>query len=349
MLNILRKRPGFNAYQIIKRVGSGAQAVVFKARERVNNKPVALKIYDIEARPEAEFAREVQFLKKCQDIPGVVRLYGSFIDDRWGVIVTEWCGGGPLSDMRSDQKMHYIADISIFLVETLTLMHAADVVHADLKPENIVRRNVAYRGEHFAICDFGLARPCTPLVVGRCGTLDFLAPELLTLPPIATGAKVDTWMMGIILYECMVGDTPFFDIDTDKTVHNICSNAPDMSCPTLRSVPHLDEFIIETLRKDPAERKYVCDLITHPYLQCLSPALPVLVSPASYANYNSKQDSLSARMDSGFARYATEISDAPDSSVSSDSRTSDLPPRRSADTTEKDPQAVVEDVVRSGH
>jgi serine/threonine protein kinase len=157
---------------------------------------------------------------------------------------------GPLSLAR-------VRTIGAQVLAGLEAIHAAGVVHADLKSDNLLLDVVG--GDDLTIIDFGLARP--PLARLRdddrivSGTPEYMAPELIRGQPITIAA--DLYAVGVILYELVTGTTPFAggsaaEIFTRQLDDDVIP--PSLRCPDREIPPALDALILFALAKHPAHR-----------------------------------------------------------------------------------------------
>lgn len=268
-------------FKLIRCVKSGAQASIFKAKHRATEMTVGIKVYSFSKHNtrREEFVTESKAFQLCKNIPGVVQCYETHETDKFGILVLEWCQGESFHSLTFDKKIHFFDSLASFLVRTIKAIHAQGIVHGDLKPENILMRNNPLDGELFCLCDFGLChivRNGRPM--GHCGgTLDFVAPEIIQHKPLSS--KIDTWMVGVILYECATGMVPFEAETHDETYKRIVMEQPDFDNEHLQQVDGLVDFLrTEALVKDPAERKTIEELETHPFIQRIlhPPCLPLL-------------------------------------------------------------------------
>ncbi|KAL7168710.1 hypothetical protein ACSBR2_039038 [Camellia fascicularis] len=134
--------------------------------------------------------------------PNALRLYGWFHDDERIYMILEYAHCGELyrelrktGHLIEKQAATYIAS----LVQALAYCHKKDVIHRDIKPENLLL-------DH-EIADFGWSVQSTSKRHTMCGTLDYLAPEMVENK--AHNYAVDNWALGILCYEFLYGVPPF--------------------------------------------------------------------------------------------------------------------------------------------
>jgi hypothetical protein len=228
----------FGPYRVVAQIGSGGMAVVYSAVHESTGMAVALKVLPASWGEAAwlreRLSREAEILRGIQH-PGVVRLLD--IGE-----VSERLGGGTFIAMEwlpdaLDRELHERypnplprADalrIAGAVAEALAVVHAAGLVHRDVKPSNILLRAT---GEP-VLTDFGVAavvedvlseRRLTPPSV-LVGTADYLAPEVISGEPVT--AQTDIYALGIVLYEMLSGFVPFAGREPTEMLRAHCEEA----------------------------------------------------------------------------------------------------------------------------
>lgn len=142
--------------------------------------------------------------------------------------------------MTENEAIFYSAQI-VLAIEHL---HSIGILYRDLKPENILLDKTGY----LMLTDFGLAKKINK-TNSFCGTPDYIPPEIIKSKEYTT--SVDWWQLGILIYELIVGHTPFYDYNVDKMFKNIL-NKKLKRHPVL-SEPAYD-LISKLLQKDPRMR-----------------------------------------------------------------------------------------------
>ncbi len=206
-------------YQKLEKIGEGSYGVVYKAKDRVTNKIIALKRIRLEAEDEgipSTAIREISLLKELRH-PNIVRLYDVVHTDRKLALVFEYL----------DQDLKKYLDVSegglepfvvkSFLYQLITgvaYCHHHRVLHRDLKPQNLL---INREGE-LKLADFGLARAfCIPVrsYTHEVVTLWYRPPDVL-LGSTKYSTQVDIWSIGCIFAE-MSNGSPFFTGTTEET------------------------------------------------------------------------------------------------------------------------------------
>jgi hypothetical protein len=151
----------------------------------------------------------------------------------------------------------------------LAYMHSENIIHRDVKPENtlVAEDGAALLADFGLSMDCGLERPAT-----RLGTLDYMAPEVLRCPdkdahappgPQLYDGKVDSWAVGVLAFEVLVGRAPFEQECKQTTCDLICYG--DFVMPSFLSAQAKD-FIARALCKNAAARPCIADLLTHAWV-----------------------------------------------------------------------------------
>ncbi|QDG50549.1 hypothetical protein FIV42_07325 [Persicimonas caeni] len=193
-------------YEIRERVGSGAFGVVYRATDAVTGNEVAVKVFDADAGMRATRAwREAAVLRRL-NLPGVVRLLDEGRDADGPYLVMPFASGVPFPGPAE----HWDANrntIIISLIELLTCVHGAGIVHGDLKPQNVL---VDADGR-VTLLDFGTGSwvsglSCEEQLSRTQGTPAYMAPEQLRGRPATFHS--DYYALGVMLYQVLTDSFP---------------------------------------------------------------------------------------------------------------------------------------------
>jgi 5'-AMP-activated protein kinase, catalytic alpha subunit len=198
-------------YEIIKQVGRGTFSKVYEAKSIENGERFALKVLQkekVEHDSMILFETELDTLMRINRHENVLGLVDAFETDEQLVIVTEYCDGGDLFSLirqrgaLSEFESKYIMK---GLLNGLLHVHGKHLIcHRDLKLENILLTKEG----RVVIGDFGLSKVYKSLLLTRCGSEEYAAPEVILGKPYEA-EKVDVWSFGIILFACLKGRLPF--------------------------------------------------------------------------------------------------------------------------------------------
>ena len=198
-------------FEIGRPLGRGKFGNVYLAREKRTRTVVALKVLFksqlAAARVEHQLRREVEIQSHLRH-PHVLRLYGYFHDAEKAYLVLEHAPGGEV--YRELQRLGRLdepkaARYALQLAGALRYLHSKNVVHRDVKPENLL----IGAGGDLKLADFGWSvhAPRGGRRATLCGTLDYLPPEMVEGRDHGAGA--DVWGLGVLTYELLVGAPPF--------------------------------------------------------------------------------------------------------------------------------------------
>ncbi|XP_064261324.1 serine/threonine-protein kinase PAK 3-like [Passer domesticus] len=188
--------------------------------------------------------------------------------------------GGTLSDVISKSYLseEEMAATSRECLQGLDFLHSNHVIHRDVKSSNILLRTDG----SVKLADFGLSTEFTPEQSGGCwvaGTPWWMAPEVVTGQPY--GPKVDIWSFGIVGFEMVDGEPPYWNQSPALVKHLIASiGTPQLLHPKLLSAC-LCDFLSCCLQADEEQRWSVKDLLQHPFVVSAKPAsilAPLIVS-----------------------------------------------------------------------
>jgi serine/threonine-protein kinase len=254
----LEEAPALTRYEFKERVGEGATAVVYHARDRQLDRPVALKLLreevSLDPLGRERFRREVEALKRLSH-PNVVALYDAGEAGGRLFLVMELVRGRPLSEIlrrrRPDERE--AVDLVEKAARGVGAAHAVGIVHRDLKPSNLL---VLPMGEP-KVADFGLVRlaDSAPGITrgGALGSPMYMAPEQISGKAISP--RTDVFSLGAILYEMLTGAPPHA-ARTEMAVYKSTLLEPPAppSSKNPRLDPGLEALVLGTLQKDPARR-----------------------------------------------------------------------------------------------
>jgi serine/threonine-protein kinase len=249
-------------YAVIERVGTGGMAEVYRARDDLLGREVAIKVlHDRYSRDRSfveRFRREAQAAANLNH-PNIVALYDYGADGDTYFIVMEFIEGRSLSDIISSEGPllpERAADIASDVARALDKAHANGLVHRDVKPGNIMITNSGQT----KVTDFGIARALsgdgdqtmtqTGMVIG---TAAYLSPEQAQGNTI--DARSDVYSLGIVLYEMLTGQAPFTGDTPLAIAYKHVRENPEPPSTVNADVPAgLDAVTMKALAKNPDNR-----------------------------------------------------------------------------------------------
>ncbi|MFE7093819.1 serine/threonine-protein kinase, partial [Streptomyces erythrochromogenes] len=245
-------------YRLLEQIGRGGMGVVWRARDEVLARDVAVK--EVRA-PAGLDAAELQRMYRRLEREawaaarvshrGVVTVYDVASEDGRPWIVMELVRGLSLADVleaEGPMAPQRAAHIGEQVLAALRSAHDAGVLHRDVKPANVLIANDG----RVVLSDFGIASlegsSAITMTGEVVGSPEFLAPErALGREP---GPGSDLWSLGVMLYACVEGVTPFRQATALDTLRAVVDEEP----PPARRAGPLEPVLAGLLRKDPAER-----------------------------------------------------------------------------------------------
>ncbi|MBL7522243.1 protein kinase [Frankia sp. CNm7] len=255
-------------YRLLGRLGDGGMGSVYLARRQVTTEPtatadegplVAVKVIRPDLARIPEF-RE-RFLREGQAARRVARFCTAEVldistDGPRPYLVTEYIDGPTLWTAVRDGGPMAVAGLerlAVAVASALSAIHAAGVVHRDLKPGNILLSPSGAR-----VIDFGIARALestTTITHGSIGTPGFMAPEQALGQPATTAADVYAW--GAVVVFAATGRAPFGEGPTPVILRRVATQAPDLT-----GVPaDLRPLVARAMAKNPADRPTADELL----------------------------------------------------------------------------------------
>ena len=265
--------PGF---QVEEKIYDSVRSVVYRAKQIEADRPVILKTLKEEYPDPQEilrYRREYETTRSL-NVAGIPRPTALERVSNRLILITEDIGGQDLKKLLKTHTftLRQLLKIAVDTVRILGEIHAADLIHGDIKPSNIVFNP---QTDHLQIIDFGSSRPLSDIVaVGEiqvlAGTLSYMSPEQTGRMNRPIDWRTDFYSLGVALYELFVGQLPFETTDALELVHAHIARRPRMPSELDSEVPGgLSDIIMKLLAKNPEDRYQSTRGIEADLIECL--------------------------------------------------------------------------------
>ncbi|XP_065266987.1 PAS domain-containing serine/threonine-protein kinase [Emys orbicularis] len=286
-------------YDTVNLIGKGAFGFVWTARCKKDNKEVVVKFIWKEKVLEDCWVEDPELGKVTQEIaillklqhPSIIKVLDVFENGRFFQLVMEKHGSGldlfTFIDNQPDLDEPLASYIFRQLVSAVGYLHCRNILHRDIKDENIII------AEDFSIklVDFGSAAYLEPgkLFYTFCGTIEYCSPEVLLGNPYQ-GPELEMWSLGITLYTLLFGENPFCELE--ETMEAVLN-------PPYRVSEDLMALVSGLLHAAPEQRTTLEKLVENPWV----------LQPVNLANYTWEEVYVSARPESNnFRNHCIEHS-----------------------------------------
>lgn len=260
------KRFKLSDFELGRKLGEGQFGRVYLALEKQYKYIVAIKViekYAILHNQKGQLQQlrtELEVQSKLRH-PNILRLYNWFYDDNRVYLILEYASQGEVFKLLTnrgrfgeERTAHYIYNLAC----ALEYCHRHHVIHRDIKPENLL---LDYQG-NIKLADFGWAAHSWRMHRKTfCGTIDYIAPEMIARK--GYNHQIDTWCLGVLCYEFLVGRAPFSSTDPQVTMARI--SKMDIQYPNHIS-PEALNFIKRLLVTDPERRMKIKEVFKHPWI-----------------------------------------------------------------------------------
>ena len=253
-------------YKIGRIIGRGAFGKVNLALHILSGYLVAMKSFNKTKinLPLRKIKNEIKIMQKLRNNKHIVKLLEAFENEKYYFIIMENVVGGNL--FNAINKMGKLPESlakNIFrqLIETIKYIHSKNIVHRDIKPDNILLN----LNNNIKLCDFGVSKEIKKgiLISDSCGTPAFIAPEILLSKPYDPYIA-DIWSCGVVLYIMVNGFFPFTGINETQLHKSILSG----KFPKPNSISkELMDIINKILELNPNKRIKLDEILNHPWLK----------------------------------------------------------------------------------
>jgi eukaryotic-like serine/threonine-protein kinase len=259
-------------YEVLERIGEGGMGVVYRARDTLLGRLVALKT--LPSSGTADPDRRARLLREARAAsalhhPNIVDVYDLLHHEGSDVIVMEFVTGRTLDQAVAGKPLREVLGYARQIADALAKAHAAGIVHRDLKPSNVM----VDEGGTVRVLDFGLARLGPPVgtvdfgsesarptaeatgtAEGRIvGTLAYMSPE--QAEGKKADARSDVFGFGAVLYEMVTGRMAFRGDSAAATLAAVLEHDPPPPRELVPGLPvDLEKLVRRCLRKDPGKR-----------------------------------------------------------------------------------------------
>ena len=248
-----------NRYEVLEKIGIGGMATVYKAKDNILKRNVAVKVLRDEFTTDEEFIK--RFNTEAQAAaslthPNIVSIYDVGHEDNLYFIVMELIQGKTLKQIITEDGVlpwKWSINIAIQIASALEIAHKNNIVHRDIKPHNIIITEDGIA----KVTDFGIAKAVSNSTITAFGTtigsVHYFSPEHARGG--YTDAKSDIYSLGVVMYEMMTGRVPF---DADTPVSIALKHMQEKPVEPIKlnpSIPYaVNKIIMKAMQKEVALR-----------------------------------------------------------------------------------------------
>ncbi len=244
-------------YEVSSELGQGAMGVVYKAKDPLIDREVALKTINLSLAQEEREEFEGRFYQEAKAAgrlshPNIVTIFDVGRSEDIAYIAMEYLHGRELRDILNDNKtlpVDQVIDITSQVALGLAYAHEHGIVHRDVKPSNVM----VGRDGHVKITDFGIARMASAAVRTQTGMVlgspKYMSPEQVM--GRLTDQRSDIFSLGVMLYEMLTGQAPFQGENINAIMYQTLNSIASPPSSLNSAVPEMLNFIVaKALAKD---------------------------------------------------------------------------------------------------
>uniref|UniRef100_A0A672P674 Serine/threonine-protein kinase 33 n=2 Tax=Sinocyclocheilus grahami TaxID=75366 RepID=A0A672P674_SINGR len=264
-------------YSFGRKLGQGNFGVVCEATHIETQRKWAIKKVNKEKAGTSgvkHLEREVSIMKQVKH-EHIIHLEEVFETPKRMYLVTELCEGGDLKDLLQKNK-HFTEEETRHIIKSLSeaivYLHKKDIVHRDLKLENILVKSFHHDNDvvNIKITDFGLSVQkggvgSENMLQATCGTPIYMAPEVVNGHQYSQ--QCDLWSIGVIMFMLLCGEPPFISSSKERLSEMIMKGELTFSGPVWHTISDAAKTVIRCLLKvDPAHRITANELLDNPWI-----------------------------------------------------------------------------------
>jgi serine/threonine protein kinase len=247
-------------------LAEGASGIVYKAIRISDNQVICIKQSHPIQDPTELILCQTEFdVLRSMDHPNIIRCFDSFLFANRYFLVLEFAEFGDLlkqvGKIQDEQDLLYI---SFQLIEGLRYLHERNVIHRDIKPQNIL----IFGNRRVKIADLGYFKPIQSSIIMRsrmAGTPVFMEPEMANENESKIGKPSDIWSLGVCLYYLIEGTLPFNGTNQTQIFNSILYNPPIPFHTPIS--PTFQTLILSMFHKDQFLRSTIEQLYSHPLFE----------------------------------------------------------------------------------
>lgn len=246
-------------YELLEKIGEGGMSIVYKARCRILDRIVAVKVL------KEEFARDENFVHRFKtealaaaslSHPNLVNIYDVGQQDDCYYIVMEYVQGQTLKELIEQQAplpIDRAVDIAIMICDGLHHAHEKGIIHRDIKPHNVLITDFGI----VKVADFGIAQAITKQTItfggNVVGSVQYISPEQAKGEPLTRAT--DIYSVGCVMFEMLTGQIPY-DADSPITIalKHIHDDIPSVRALNPEVPVGLEGIITKAMQKLPQHR-----------------------------------------------------------------------------------------------